>query len=47
MHKAADFASMVDAKVVPGDSLIIDFVYFIHPVSLIWQHRHGQGGFFF
>ena len=29
---AAIFPSLVDARRVPGDTLLIDFMYFIHPV---------------
>lgn len=31
---ANQWAAPLDAKVVSGDTLIFDFVYFLHPVSL-------------
>lgn len=31
---ANQWAAPLDAKVVSGDTLIFDFVYFLHPVSI-------------
>ena len=31
---AAQWAAPLDARVVSGDTLIFDFVYFLHPVSI-------------
>ncbi len=30
---AGAFAASVSGRVVPGDSLIFDFIYFLHPVG--------------
>ena len=32
VNNATDFANSVTGRVVPGDSLIFDFIYFLHPV---------------
>jgi len=32
---ANQWAAPLDAKVVSGDTLIFDFVYFLHPVSCL------------
>ena len=32
VNNASAFADSVTARVVPGDSLIFDFIYFLHPV---------------
>ena len=32
VNSAAEFVNTVDARVVKGDTLIFDFVYFLHPV---------------
>ena len=32
---ASQWAAPLDAKVVSGDTLIFDFVYFLHPVSCL------------
>ena len=33
---ASQWAAPLDARVVTGDTLIFDFVYFLHPVSQQW-----------
>lgn len=40
-HKA--FVSNIDAHYVTGESLLIDFVYFIHPVRVSEQVTGGRG----
>ncbi len=40
---AGAFAASVSGRVVPGDSLIFDFIYFLHPVcpqTLPYEHMH-------
>ncbi len=32
VNSASEFTNTVDARVVKGDTLIFDFVYFLHPV---------------
>ena len=40
---AGAFAASVSGRVVPGDSLIFDFIYFLHPVCLHQALRsHGN-----
>ena len=33
VDNASQWAAPLDAKVVTGDTLVFDFVYFLHPVS--------------
>ena len=42
---ATQWAAPLDARVVSGDTLIFDFVYFLHPVSISLAARrsHAEG----
>ena len=35
---AGAFAASVSGRVVPGDSLVFDFIYFLHPVCRHCAH---------
>lgn len=41
MHvsNATSFVKSVKAHVIPGDTLIFDFIFFLHPVRLTFQGR--------
>lgn len=39
MRNVSLFPSQVDSRIVPGSTVLIDFLYFIHPVS---QQHNSQ-----